>query len=558
MIKARTRRCGQFFFLVACGSIFTAIAQQPPASAASLPERYTESLKLYQAKQYAEAAAILEPFYAAGPDGMDWHWNAAMYDLACDEALAGRKDKAMDALVASQARGGSVPAEHLATDPDLASLHGDPRFTQLVEAARNRERLWAGEPGQGQPYAPNLSEDARIAGLSTLWSEARFNFAFFDRQPDLDWNQAYMDFLPKVRATTSTEAYYRVMMRFAALLKDGHTNVYPPEAIRDAFYGGPGLRTQLVENAVVVTEVDDPALLAQRWRVGDVLLKIDGEDIHRYAEREIAPYQSASTPQDLQVRTFGYALLNGHAGSQFHVTVKNAEGKQEDRVLTRLTLKDKSKLRSGGVSFKMRPDGIAVLTIDEFEDMEGTKALLANLAPVNASKGLVIDIRDNGGGSTPIDLLQVLSPKPIRGPLIRTRSYVAADRARGVQPGWTDVPPFEVPADPAHHVNVPVAVLTSARTFSAAEDFTAAFDAMHRGITVGEATAGSTGQPLFFPLPGGGSARVCTRNDRAADGTVFEGVGLQPTIAVSPTIRSIQRSKDVALERAAAALLAGK
>jgi hypothetical protein len=26
---------------------------------------------------------------------------------------------------------------------------------------------------------PSLSEDARIAGLSTVWAEARFNFAFF-------------------------------------------------------------------------------------------------------------------------------------------------------------------------------------------------------------------------------------------------------------------------------------------------------------------------------------------------------------------------------------------
>ncbi len=559
MIKTQTRKRGRVFFLVGCGAIFTAAAQQPPASAANLPERYTESLKLYQAKQYAKAAAILEPFYAAGADGMDWHWNAAMYDLACDEALAGRKEKAIDVLTASQARGGSVPAEHLATDPDLASLHGDSRFKQLVEAARNRERLWVQEPGQALPLAPNLSEDAKIAGLSTVWSEARFNFAFFDRQPDLDWNQTYLDFLPKVRATTSTEQYFRVLMRFAALLKDGHTNVYPPEAMQDNFYSRPGLRTQLVENAVVVTRVDDPALITQRWRVGDVLLKIDGEDIHRYAEREIAPYQSSSTPQDLQVRTFDYALLSGRAGSHLHVTVRTAEGKQEDRVLTRLTLKDQSTWnKGGGAPFKMRPDGIAVLTIDEFEDTEGTKALLANLPLVNAAKGLVIDVRANGGGSTPIDLLQVLSRKPIRGPMIRTRSYVAADRARGTLPGWTDVPQFEVPADPVHHVDVPVAVLTSARTFSAAEDFVAAFDAMHGGITVGETTAGSTGQPLFFQLPGGGSARVCTRNDRAADGTVFEGVGLRPVIAVSPTIESIQRNTDPALERSAAALLAAK
>jgi C-terminal processing protease CtpA/Prc len=51
---------------------------------------------------------------------------------------------------------------------------------------------------------------------------------------------------------------------------------------------------------------------------------------------------------------------------------------------------------------------------------------------------------------------------------------------------------------------------------------------------------------------------VCTRNDRGPDGAVFEGVGLQPTIPISPTIESLRQGKDVVLDRAAAALLVGK
>jgi C-terminal processing protease CtpA/Prc len=560
MIRTQARRCGQILFLLVCGPMLAAAAQQPKARPTdSLFERYPEATKLYQAKQYAEAAAILEPFYAAGPDGFSWYWNSAMYDLACYEAQAGRKQKALEVLTAWQAAGGSVSADDLAKDVDLASLHDDPRFTQIVQTARTQERLWTHEPAQNLPFAPSLTEDARIAGLSTVWAEARFNFAFFDRQPDLDWNQTYVDFLSKVRATPSTEDYYRVLMRFAALLKDGHTNVYPPEALQNAFYARPGLHTRLVENTVVVVGIDDPALLTQGWHIGDVLLKIDGEEIRSYAAREIAPYQSSSTPQDLEVRTFAYALLSGRAGSSIHVTVRTREGKQAERVLTRLTLEDQAKLKKTPVaSFNMRPDGIAVLTIDEFEDTQGTKVLLANLPLVTSSKGLVIDVRANGGGSTPVDLLQVLTRGAVRGAMVRTRSYIAANRAKGVLPGWTDVPPFEVPADADHHVGVPVAVLTSARTFSAAEDFVAAFDAMHRGITVGEPTAGSTGQPLFFQLPGGGSARVCTRNDRASDGTVFEGSGLRPTIPISPTVESIRQGNDLALDRAATALLAEK
>jgi hypothetical protein len=403
MVRTLALRRIQILILLACGPMLAAVAQEPKSPPMdSLFERYPEATKLYQAKQYAEAAAILEPFYVAGPDGFGWYWNSAMYDLACYEAQAGRKQKALEVLVAWQARGGSVSAKDLAKDADLASLHDDPRFTQIVQTVRTQERLWAHEPAQNVPFAPTLSEDARIAGLSAVWAEARLNFAFFDRRPDLDWNQTYVDFLSKVRATPSTEDYYRVLMRFAALLKDGHTNVYPPEVLQKAFYARPGLHTRLVENTVVVTGIDDPALVTQSWRVGDVLLKIDGEDIHRYAEREIAPIQSSSTPQDLEVRTYAYALLSGRAGSSFHVIVRDREGKEVERVLTRLRLEEQAKLKKApNASVNMRSDGIAVLTIDEFEDTEGTKALLANLPLVTSSKGLIIDVRANGAAVRP-------------------------------------------------------------------------------------------------------------------------------------------------------------
>ena len=66
-----------------------------------------------------------------------------MYDLACEEALAGHHEKAMEVLTASQSDGGSTDSEHISTDTDLISLHGDPRFAHLLEEAKGRERLRA-------------------------------------------------------------------------------------------------------------------------------------------------------------------------------------------------------------------------------------------------------------------------------------------------------------------------------------------------------------------------------------------------------------------------------
>jgi C-terminal processing protease CtpA/Prc len=96
----------------------------------------------------------------------------------------------------------------------------------------------------------------------------------------------------------------------------------------------------------------------------------------------------------------------------------------------------------------------------------------------------------------------------------------------------------------------PVVVLTSAHTYSAAEDFAVVFDAMKRGEIIGEPTGGSTGQPLQFPLPGGGAARICTKHDRYPDGKEFVGVGVQPAVLVHPTVKDFRAGRDTVLEAA--------
>jgi carboxyl-terminal processing protease len=96
----------------------------------------------------------------------------------------------------------------------------------------------------------------------------------------------------------------------------------------------------------------------------------------------------------------------------------------------------------------------------------------------------------------------------------------------------------------------PVAVLIGPKTFSAGEDFVAAFESMKRGITVGERTGGATGQPLMFGLPGGGSARVCVKRDVSPDGTEFVGKGIQPTFEAHRGVADVRAGRDPALDLA--------
>ena len=542
-----------FFVSTLC---FTQSAVTSPAK--QLEQATTQAHALYEKHEYSQAAALLEKLAAdstimALPD-----WPDALYSLACYEALAGHTDKALTALEQAFYYGTTVTAGQLEKDSDLTSLHNEPAFKALVVSITRQEAVWKDNAALATAYKPVLTEEEKVAGLSKFWSEARFNFPFFGRLSAMDWDALYMEYLSKVREAKTTTDYYRVMMRFAAALKDGHTNVYPPPQLYDAFYAAPGLRTVLIDGMVVVTSVVDPALRSAGWKAGDVILKINDRDVHEYAEAEVAPYASSSTSQDREVRTYNYYLLAGDVNQALLLTVEDATGQHEMRKLTRLPANATTAalFKLPGAEFRLLPGNFAYLTVNEFEDDRGLNALLDHLSEIQSAKGLILDVRQNGGGNSQnaVSILQALASTPFQWERERTPKYRAVYRAYGPPQGWETLEQPSFQPDPKHHLGLPVAVLTSAATFSAGEDLVAMFDAMHRGIIVGESTGGSTGQPFSFKLPGGGSARICTKDTRAPDGKVFMGVGIQPQVTVKPSVADIRSGKDAALDRAVEAL----
>ena len=90
-------------------------------------------------------------------------------------------------------------------------------------------------------------------------------------------------------------------------------------------------------------------------------------------------------------------------------------------------------------------------------------------------------------------------------------------------------------------------MLTSPNTFSAAEDAVVLFATSKRGVIVGEPSGGSTGQPLSFNLPGGGTARVCSKHDSFPDGKEFVGVGVMPDVAAHLTREDLVHGTDSVL-----------
>lgn len=541
-------------FLLGC-LLLIFVAHAAAVSAQDAQSLLAQASQAYGQKEFEKSAQLYAAAVRAGAQDP-----RTLYNAACSFALAGKKDEAFKYLELAVANGYGNAA-HMKTDSDLNSLHEDARWQRLIDnAAANAkaaDAFW-NNPALRTPFRESLSEEEKVAGLSKLWSEAKFNFANFDLAGDLDWDALYLAYLPRVRQAKTTEGYYRLLMEFFAKLKDGHTNVAPPRELFDRMLARPLVRTRLVEDRVVIVAVTGEALRREGLAPGQEILEIDGQPVRQYAEQRVMPLQAASTKQDLESRIYDYWLLSGPAQTPVELTLKDARGNVFKKSLPRIGYEERRKYSTPlqPMEFKLLPGNIAYVALNSFENDKTAEMFEAAFSSIAQADALIIDVRDNGGGSSSVGwkVLSFLTDKPFKVSKWRTRNYRPTYRAWGYPEGRYGEESGDQPPDGKRLYKKPVVVLTSPRTFSAAEDFMVAFDMMERGPIIGEPTGGSTGQPLIFYLPGGGSARVCTKRDMYPDGREFVGVGIQPDRLVRPTLEDVRAGRDTVLEAALAEL----
>ena len=517
-----------------------------------LSEQVVQANALADRHAYSEAAAVLEQLGSDIEITTLPNWPDTLYARARYEALAGYLDKAMKTLEYAADLEVLPLGDDLANQAEFSALRDRPEFKALIARLQREAALWKDSPALATPFKPVLSEEEKVAGLSKIWSEARLNFPFFGRI-DVDWDAEYMAFLPQVRAAKNTEDYYRVLARFVAILRDGHTRLVAPKELNERLYAVAPLTTRLVEGKVIATEVEDPSLAAQGVVPGTELVTIDGRSVFEYAKAEVEPYVFGFTPQDRAWETYWFELLRGPLDKPLNLSFRLAEGKTISTVVRR-------RANRGGyfqetpipAEFKMLPGNIAYFRVQEFVDDTAAKTLRENIATLNTAGGLIIDIRLNGGGrdENMSAVLAILDNRPFPGLNWRSRDYVAAVRSWHQTPGWRRDSYGKQQFDSAVHYGGPLVLLTSASTYSSAEQFVTGIRILKRGTVVGEPTGGSVSNPVVFQLPGGGMAFIGSKDDYYPDGRLFNGVGILPDVPVSPTISDIRAGQDRALEKA--------
>lgn len=400
----------------------------------------------------------------------------------------------------------------------------------------------------GSSTSRQLTAAEKIAGLSKVWSEAKYGFANFDLVPALNWDSAYLAFITKVEATQTIRDYYDVLKQFNRLLRDGHSRIMEPLPLFEKTSFSVPLQVKCIEGKAIITALSDSLKVSSAIKAGDEIVAIDAMPVQNFITNKIDPFIKFSTPQDSVARIYSYELLSGAANSKVKLTTRDDRGILHQQVLIRThDLRETQPL-----TFTWLADSIAYVSINSFATSKTSDQFDSLFNELSASRGLIIDIRNNRGGNSNngYEILGRLTDTAFATNQTIFRKYNPAQRSWSNAPMEIERNEFWWKPYKKGTYKKPVVVLTSAFTYSAAEDFTAAFKCMKRGTIIGQKTGGSTGNPLGYSLPGGGIGFVCSKRDLMPDGTEFVGKGINPDLEVMDSIADVKQGVDATLIKA--------
>lgn len=374
------------------------------------------------------------------------------------------------------------------------------------------------------------------AAIATRFaSEVKYNYVGYDKFAQ-DFDSICRAQLPEIVNTSSDEAFQQKLTLLANTLHDGHTSISWSADVTT-----PPFSQKRIGDKVFITEVFSDEYRDKGVAKGTELIEINGTPILVYAKTHVEPYIPSSTPQwSAYFSTSSINLTKGKRGEPMSFKFRNGKGKP-------FIITDDMTAPWGRVNpdlspkFEALPGNIGLLRIpslrynlfnvEEVLDLYNQKIL--------PTDGLIVDIRDNNGGNSQVGdfIMMLLATDTIPVGAWETPKYSAAYASWG-QPRQKEsvngepLIPFYLQTSEITKYDKPIVLLINAGTFSAAENFAALFKNAKRGVIIGTPTGGSTGNPINIDLGYGYWGRICTRNEKLADGTDFVGVGIQPDITL--------------------------
>lgn len=199
---------------------------------------------------------------------------------------------------------------------------------------------------------------------------------------------------------------------------------------------------------------------------------------------------------------------------------------------------------ASGLRYKVLDDNIGYIRYESFSDGIGSGNLTEVLNYLLLCRGLIIDIRNNGGGD-------LTNAEKFAARFTNEKTLVGYIQHK-TGPGHHDFsekePRYIEPAA-ALRWQKPVCVLTNRHVFSAANEFTLYMKAMPNVKIVGDRTGGGAGMPFSSSLPNGWVVRFSAvpMYDALHQSTEF---GIEPDYPVELQFEDVLRGEDTIIEYA--------
>ncbi|MFY8024030.1 MAG: carboxy terminal-processing peptidase [Sediminibacterium sp.] len=299
----------------------------------------------------------------------------------------------------------------------------------------------------------------------------------------------------RIKTTFTEDQRFNAFINVITNSMDPHTDYYPPvekrafdERMSNQFYGI-GAQLQQDDNGIKIASVvtGGPAWKSGAIVAGDIIIKVA---------------QGSNEPVDVS----GYGtedavkLIRGDKGTEVRITFKKQDGTTKTVALIREKIEqDEGLARSAVIMQGSEKIGYIALPdfYANFEDKNGFKCsedVATEVKKLKAEnvKGIVIDLRNNGGGS----LLEVVK---MVGLFIKTGPVVQVKERDGRvdQQTWRD-------NDESVLYDGPLTVMVNELSASASEIFAAAIQDYKRGIVIGSSSTygkGTVQRPIPFGRP---------------------------------------------------------